>query len=290
MKYEKSILNLFVALYVLALAKPILAEVAVGGVAVGGGGASVGGVAAGNGVFVEGVSVGGFAPSATPAPKKTDLIDQRIDIPGNGIDVEEGESFSFEIFDEWRFVETMRVKSNVGFELWVNGNRKRIEKIQDYYVIYVNEAMNEVEFKAPPKTKLEIGEVKVKCSPTEVEVYKPKRAVQLDLPARQRGVWLATEARRCVQKLQPHVNPRTEYVRFLLPIREAAIHAYRVAYKEEDLSEETRKALISLAQQIFSAKTLLTSLEGRDDEAEANLAAELGEIALEIERRLKWTH
>lgn len=106
-----------------------------------------------------------------------------------------------------------------------------------------------------------------------------------NVPTLNVATWLASAAGNVVDELRDDVDPQTEYIPYLLPIKTLAGTAYSVGQAYGDLAPRTRDAMVALEQQINFAKPVTDNLLRRD--ATFQRAVRLLWIAREIEERLQ---
>lgn len=217
-----------------------------------------------------------------------------------------GEDRSAVIPGGWRFVEGVRfnVSSDYGanLEVWVNGSLKRriyVYGNEPNGWVSVNETARTVELRNSGSYAIRVQYLGARVErqgypvPPIVQPFPPSyppsfpsgSPVLPGLPSTNVATWLAKRAIEDVDNLRDYVDPETEYVRYLLPVKTVAGTTYSVAASSGDLSDQTKVALRALSQQLYSAQPLINILMRRQDTFDR--AVELQALYTEILNRLR---
>lgn len=192
---------------------------------------------------------------------------ETVYLPGNFY-VYAGETRSVSVDSgRWRHVKNLYVQaeSNNGamVEVSANGDVKGslyVPGNDPSYVVTIGETARSIEFRNTGSSRVHIQSIKAIVSYKDLVLPDPIDPIDpIAFPIKSQAGHLARRARHLVDSLRPYVDPETEYVRFLLPIKIQAGRAEAVANANGDLSAKVRRALQALVAQIAFADNYIES-------------------------------
>ena len=255
------------------------------------------------GALVLGLSLvlGSLAAKAETSPE--DL--QTVDVPKSYFRLDPGQVVRLELAGGWRYVENLFVQAQATstdyvdgeFEVWVNGKAKgtiHVPGRDPNFVVTVRETTGSIELRHVGGGSVNILNIKANQSVrgadstqyTDSCDYQQDIGEPVELPSNNVAAFLANRARELVDQLKDDVDPETEYVPYLLPIRTVAGKTWSIADSDSDLAPTTHDALVALDKQIIYADPLLSKLLQRSNSVTYDRTVRLLEIRRKIEDRL----
>lgn len=211
------------------------------------------------------------------------------------VDLRPGETRSFPLPGGWRQVRKLFVTANAYYgdatlQVYANGDEKGrmfIPRTDPYYVVNIDETTSTLTLRNySGNGVIRISSLQAELSYSHVEPIAPihPNLEPISFPALNEAANLARQGVRLVDVLRPYADPATEYVTYLLPIKQVAGRALALANARGVGSGQVRQALLALAQQIQFADTYIES--SLKKEASFELAVQLLSLRDKIRRWL----